>query len=38
VSLDGEVKVLRTPLEYRSLPGALRVIAPAAVLSKAPEA
>jgi diacylglycerol kinase family enzyme len=38
VSLDGEVKVLRTPLEYRSLPGALRVIAPAAVLLKAPEA
>jgi len=38
VSLDGEVKVLRTPLEYRSLPGALRVIAPAPVLNKAPEA
>ncbi len=38
VSLDGEVKFMRTPLEYRSLPGALRVIAPAAVLNKAPEA
>ncbi len=38
VSLDGEVKILRAPLEYRSLPGALRVVAPAAVLDKAPEA
>ncbi len=38
VSLDGEVKSLRTPLEYRSLPGALSVIAPPAALEKAPEA
>ncbi|MGH6866382.1 MAG: diacylglycerol/lipid kinase family protein [Methyloceanibacter sp.] len=28
VALDGEVKVLRSPLNYRSRPGALRVIAP----------
>ncbi len=38
VSLDGEVKGLRTPLEYRSLPGALRVIVPPKALEKAPEA
>ncbi|MEZ5876031.1 MAG: diacylglycerol kinase family protein [Hyphomicrobiales bacterium] len=29
VALDGEVRVLRTPLRYRSLPKALRVIVPA---------
>jgi diacylglycerol kinase family enzyme len=28
VSLDGEIARLETPLEFRSLPGALRVIAP----------
>jgi diacylglycerol kinase family enzyme len=30
VSLDGEVTVMQTPLRYRTLPGALRVIVPAA--------
>ena len=30
VATDGEVKVMRTPLHYRSLPGALRVVVPAA--------
>jgi len=29
VALDGEVRVLHTPLRYRSLPRALRVIVPA---------
>jgi diacylglycerol kinase family enzyme len=29
VALDGEVRILHTPLKYRSRPGALRVIAPA---------
>ena len=38
VSLDGEVKGLRTPLEFRSLPGALRVVVPPKALEKAPEA
>ena len=38
VSLDGEVKAMRTPLEYRSLPGALCVVAPPKALEKAPEA
>ncbi len=38
VALDGDVSVLQTPLRYRSLPGALHVIAPPAVLEKAPEA
>lgn len=38
VSLDGEVKALRTPLEYRSLPGALCVVVPPKALEKAPEA
>jgi diacylglycerol kinase family enzyme len=28
VSLDGEVRIMHTPLHYRSRPGALRVIAP----------
>jgi diacylglycerol kinase family enzyme len=28
VALDGEVAVMRTPLEYRTLPGALRVVRP----------
>jgi diacylglycerol kinase family enzyme len=28
VALDGEVRVLASPLEYRSLPGALRVLTP----------
>jgi hypothetical protein len=28
VALDGEVRSLRTPLRFRSLPGALRVIGP----------
>jgi diacylglycerol kinase family enzyme len=28
VALDGEVVVLASPLEYRSRPGALRVLAP----------
>jgi diacylglycerol kinase family enzyme len=28
VALDGELTVLQTPLEYRSLPGTLRVLAP----------
>lgn len=28
VSLDGEIVILNTPLHYRSLPGALRVIVP----------
>lgn len=31
VAIDGEVTVLETPLEYRALPGALRVIVPAVV-------
>lgn len=31
VSLDGEVMSMETPLEFRSLPGALRVIAPPAI-------
>jgi len=30
VALDGEVAIMRTPLRYRSRPGALRVIVPAA--------
>ena len=30
VAMDGEVLVLRPPLVYRSIPGALRVLAPAA--------
>jgi diacylglycerol kinase family enzyme len=30
VATDGEVKVMRTPLHYRSRPGALRVVVPAA--------
>jgi diacylglycerol kinase family enzyme len=30
VSLDGEVTVMQTPLRYRTLPGALRVIVPSA--------
>lgn len=30
VAADGEVKVMRTPLHYRSRPGALRVVVPAA--------
>ena len=38
VSLDGEVKALRTPLEYKSLPGALCVVVPPKALEKAPEA
>ena len=38
VSLDGEVKAMRTPLAYRSLPGALCVVVPQAALQKAPEA
>jgi diacylglycerol kinase family enzyme len=29
VALDGEVRILHTPLNYRTRPGALRVIAPA---------
>ncbi len=29
VALDGEVALMRTPLHYRALPGALRVIVPA---------
>jgi YegS/Rv2252/BmrU family lipid kinase len=29
VSIDGEVTTMQTPLKYQSLPGALRVIAPA---------
>ena len=29
VALDGEVRILHTPLEYRSRPGALRILAPA---------
>ena len=28
VALDGEVKIMHTPLHYRSRPGALRVIVP----------
>jgi diacylglycerol kinase family enzyme len=31
VALDGEVRILHTPLNYRSRPGALQVIAPKAV-------
>lgn len=31
VAIDGEVTVLTTPLEYRALPGALRVLVPALV-------
>jgi len=30
VALDGEVEIMHTPLRYRSRPGALRVIVPAA--------
>lgn len=30
VATDGEVNVMRTPLHYRSLPGALRVVVPGA--------
>ena len=30
VALDGEVEIMHTPLHYRSRPGALRVIVPAA--------
>jgi diacylglycerol kinase family enzyme len=30
VATDGEVTAMQTPLRYRILPGALRVIAPAA--------
>ena len=28
VALDGDVRIMHTPLHYRSLPGALRVIVP----------
>jgi diacylglycerol kinase family enzyme len=28
VALDGEVKIMHTPLHYRSRPGALRVLVP----------
>jgi diacylglycerol kinase family enzyme len=28
VALDGEVKIMHTPLKYRSRPGALRVLVP----------
>lgn len=31
VAIDGEVTLLETPLEYRALPGALRVIVPAVI-------
>jgi diacylglycerol kinase family enzyme len=34
VSLDGEVTVMQTPLRYRTLPGALRVITPKAETGK----
>ena len=34
VSLDGEVTVMETPLRYRTLPGALRVIVPKAETGK----
>jgi diacylglycerol kinase family enzyme len=28
VALDGEVRIMHTPLHYRSRPGALRIIVP----------
>ena len=30
VAIDGEVTTMRTPLHYRTRPGALQVLAPAA--------
>ncbi|HVF30965.1 MAG TPA: diacylglycerol kinase family protein [Pyrinomonadaceae bacterium] len=33
VALDGEVRRMRTPLQYRTLPGALKVIVPGSLVS-----